>query len=176
MILRNNCKAFIFFTMIAVTTVLLVGGCSKNNTGSEKSFLRFKSDGTLKEFADCNVIFLDTMVGISPTVYYCHITSGVNANWAALSIYTTNPLTENFNYTQEVNAVTGTPVGGIASKNDTDGEYISWQGGWPYYDVSITLTTVTPNYFKGKFTGKVRDLDGTVVHSITDGEFRADIH
>jgi hypothetical protein len=176
-VMKLSGNLFHFGLSVFLFSFITIAGCSKDTGSSaqEKSYLRFKADGVQEEFSDCNVVFMGIMPSVTPTVYYCHITCGVTEDWSALSIYTTNPITKNLTYTEEVNSVTGIPIAGFATKNNDEGEYISWQGGWPYYEVSITLTEVTDKYIKGNFSGKIRQLTGTGIQTITDGEFKADI-
>jgi hypothetical protein len=165
------------YATVATIACLMAGsGCKKDAVGSERSYMRFKADGVLKDFADCNVVFMGELASVTPTVYYCHITCGVPESYSALSVYTINPITSNNTYTQAINTVTRLPIATLGTYKDNTGDlYISYQAGWPYYDVSITLTEVSAKYVKGKFSGKIRKINGTAVLEITEGEFKAAI-
>lgn len=50
---------------------------------------------------------------------------------------------------------------------------VSYQAGWPIYDINVIINEFSADYMKGTFSGKLRLVGGTEVLDITEGEFRA---
>ena len=63
-------------------------------------------------------------------------------------------------------------IGGYRAPGSTD-IYISHQGGWPQYEATVTFTKFEQKVATGTFSGQMRQLNGDIVLTVTEGEFRA---
>ena len=133
-----------------------------------------KVDGVLKEYDSCWVSGFQQTIG-SRVYYQWNILSGKPGNYAGIYVNDETPITAKQYSASELNPVSNTPVAGLGAyrPSGTNDIYISFQGGWPFYEAEVTIISLDANYAIGTFKGKVRLVGGTTVKEITEGEFKA---
>lgn len=162
---------------IAVSILLMIS-CSKsqgpNNNNSKASYLKMKINGNLKEYDSCWVSGFSQTSG-SLIYYQWNIKGGVPGDYGGVYVNDSIPISVKKYLSTDLNSAVNTPKGGLGAyrPKGTNDIYISYQAGWPLYDVVVEITSINDDYVTGNFHGKMRLVGGDSILNVTDGEFKA---
>ena len=152
-------------------------GCKKSvaNTGLGDSYMRFKLNGTKKDYGAASATFLAQTSG----VYGVGI-AGVNVNDPtnifSITLYSKTAVSQGAGFTADY--VTGTffPQGTLAYVEGSKGYGSSTTFITPAAKVTVQITELSATYVKGTFSGTLYADNGnftTVIYAVTEGEFNA---
>jgi hypothetical protein len=163
---------------ILICLILVLASCKKSNTdipatNSSQYYMRFKGNGTQKEFTATTAYYFTTT---------CSLNGGTNdstGNAFTINIYAAAPILANSTYT-ETEAVPApnsyTPKAyfayGINSPSFYNyGSWIAQASEHSVYACTVKILELDATHVKGTFSGKVRERNGSAFINITDGEF-----
>jgi hypothetical protein len=153
------------------------GGCKKStpSAGLGDSYMRYKLNGTKKDYNGCSAVFLSAVNGIYG-VGIAGASSNDPSNDFSITLFAKTALSQGQTFTAGL--VTGTyyTQGGLAyvegSKSySSAGTIIN-----PAAKVSVIITELSSTYVKGTFSGTLySDASNytTVAYTVTEGEFNA---
>ncbi len=160
----------LFFTMPALTS------CKKaavgNATNASPYYMKFKLDGVQKNYVIAGGQIIDTL--IAGAAYGATIAGSPEdgSESMGLLIYSTTQITSGMTFNDDNVPGLILPKGNLNyvgdSGNSSYGSLAITNPG-----VQITLTELTSTYMKATFSGKMQDVSGSAILTVTDGELYA---
>ena len=131
-----------------------------------------KLDGVLKEYDTCYGGGFNQALNPGVTYYQVNFHGGRPGDYCGVYANDVSPIKKG-TYTSAINPATSLPGAGLGAYRPagTSDIYISYQSGWPLYDISISILDLTSDHIKGTFSGKLRLIGGDKVYDVTEGEF-----
>ena len=125
-----------------------------------------KVDGALKEYDTC------WLYGSGQNI---NILAGKPGDYTGAYVNDTKAIGVGTYLHTMINPGTNLPMAGLGAYRAPGSAdiYISYQAGWPQYEATVTFTTFEPNVATGTFSGQMRQINGDIVLTVTEGEFRA---
>lgn len=161
--------------ILLLSSMLVFSYCKKESGQSEKrSYFKMKVDGVLKEYDSCWTLAF-TQPALNATFYQLNILCGGPGNYAGVFVNDIAPI-KNGTYNSSIpNPATKAPMAGLGAYKAPESEhiYISWQAGWPVYQIEIIFTEFNSDYVIGTFRGKMRLVGGDKLVEVTEGAFKA---
>ncbi|MBS1742374.1 MAG: hypothetical protein JST81_05005 [Bacteroidetes bacterium] len=155
--------------------VISVSSCKKvvpsNVTGSVY-YMKYKVDGVQKEYSISGGKTIDTL--ISGVAYGATVAGSPNdgSESMGLLLYSTTVISNPQTFDDDNIPGYVLPEGSL--------DYVTNSGGLSYSSMELTspnveikITEITSAYIKGTFKGKLKEIDGSNVVNVTDGEFYA---
>lgn len=167
------------FTRVILFSLLIffcIAGCKKSSEEKRQdSFLSMKINGAIKQYDSCWVTAFQ-QVGAGSQVYYQNnILCGKPGDYGGLYVNDTENIKAGSFFSSEINSASSTPRAGLGACQFSGSSdiFISYQAGWPLYDITVTITEYNSSYVAGTFNGKLRLIGGTTVLDVTEGQFKA---
>ena len=173
----------VFFGAITFVILSFSVGCKKKNDSTTNNsgtyFIKFKINGTQKEFANTSALFTQFNVGGGNPTIYTGSFQGVASSSTptvsnmGLSVNDIVAIAINKNYKS---VIIGTSIAGSLVYMDAAGlvhgsDFVT-SGSSGDDDAIIKLTEITSTSVSGTFSGKVASLGSSTTYSITEGSFR----
>lgn len=167
-----------FLTLFASLVVFTSCNKAEQPTSNNNYYLKFKSNGVLKEFRLTEMtISSDPLYGIT-TVSLNGAQKETNFNGLAINFFfkTINPLKTGNNYNSNATIFPEVPdCYFVYALNSSAGyNYMSFYKGVNgdfLYPAQLTITQHNPEIISGTFSGKVKELTGSAFVEITEGSF-----
>ncbi|MES1223212.1 MAG: hypothetical protein ABUT20_47400 [Bacteroidota bacterium] len=165
------------YTVLFSLLLITFAGCKKSaeTAVAGDSYMRYKLNGTKKDYNFCSATFLSAVNGIYSTGI-----AGANSNDPSndfsITLFSKTPLSQGATFTAALVPATYFTQGQLAYVQSSKGYTSAGTVINPAAKVSVIITELSSTYVKGTFSGTLySDADNytTVVYTVTEGEFNA---